>query len=510
MSYKHLEDIQNIYEQISEPVDKQLVSEASAILIDTMFSEGYSEDAIAQFVLNANPDDIVHKIVVNAENYIYIDASELNESFDGVEYEILEENSQQVANLQELVEAALLARAAGALAKVAKPAVRGLAIAGKRAGQLVGKVGSKITGKASKASKAVSDKVSAGAKAAGAKVSAGATKAKSGGKALIGNIKSGLKSTGNALKKYGPTAALAGGAGLVGVPLAIGGAKLAVKGAKAVGGAIKKGYDTAKTFVKGGVDAVKDKNISKQVDDYVKKNKGDKPIRKIDPAPYNRQEKPKEEPKTAEIKKPSTASGKELPKPRAIGKGKGEINPNSARGQMIAKNKEIHGGDKIKKLRDKNAAFQAAKKSGSNYSMDDFVKDFPDSNTAKDRRKSKKIAPPGWDESYDAKGDDNIVEDRYKTDLHRKQDYHKKPYDKKGRATGKVRRNEQDIGRLIRSIQTDSYDAFDIVSNYLIDSKQVENMDEALYVMSEMDAKTIQGIVEHHQKDADGNTVPHE
>ena len=34
-------------------------------------------------------------------------------------------------------------------------------------------------------------------------------------------------------------------------------------------------------------------------------------------------------------------------------------------------------------------------------------------------------------------------------------------------------------------------------------------MDEALYVMSEMDAKTIQGIVEHHQKDADGNTIPH-
>ena len=37
MSYKHLEDIQNIYEQISEPVDKQLVSEASAILIDSIF-----------------------------------------------------------------------------------------------------------------------------------------------------------------------------------------------------------------------------------------------------------------------------------------------------------------------------------------------------------------------------------------------------------------------------------------------------------------------------------------
>ena len=119
---------------------------------------------------------------------------------------------------------------------------------------------------------------------------------------------------------------------------------------------------------------------------------------------------------------------------------------------MINKNVEIHGADKIKKLRDKNAAFQAAKKSGSNYSMDDFVKDFPNSNTANDRRKTKRVTSV---------------------------------------------------------MDMESYDAFDIVSKYLIDSKQVENMDEALYVMSEMDAKTIQGIVEHHQKDANGNTIPH-
>jgi len=82
--------------------------------------------------------------------------------------------------------------------------------------------------------------------------------------------------------------------------------------------------------------------------------------------------------------KPSTASGKELPKAKAVKKG-------SARANMIAKNKERFGGDKIDKLRSKNAAFQAAKKSGSNYSMDDFVKDFPNSNAAKDRKKSKRV-----------------------------------------------------------------------------------------------------------------------
>tara|TARA_B100000945_G_scaffold1484_1_gene1269 strand:+ start:295 stop:1563 length:1269 start_codon:yes stop_codon:yes gene_type:complete len=422
MSYKHIEDIQNIYENISEPVDNQLVSEASAILIDTMFSEGYSEDAIAQFVLNANPDDIVEKIILNAENYIYIDASELNESIDGVEYEIVEENSQQVANLQQIVEAALIARAAGALAKVAKPAVKGLAIAGKRAGKLAGKVGGKIV-----------------------------DKAKTGTKALISGAGTALKPVGDAVKKYGPTAAIAGGAGLLGVPLAIGAAKGLYK-------AGKKAVNTVGTFVKGGVDAVKDKNISKQVDDYVKKNKGDKPIRKIDPTPYNRQEKPKSKvvPGSEKIipAKPANASGKELPKARTIGPGKGQINPNSTRGQMIAKNKEIHGGKKIEKLRDQDAAFQKAKKKGSGYSMDDFAKDFPNSNTAKERNK----------------------------------------------------RN-----RVTSVMDMESYDAFDIVSNYLIESNQVENMDEALYVMSEMDATTIQGIVnEHHQKDENGNTVPHE
>ena len=418
MSYKHLEDIQNIYENISEPIDKQLVSEASAILIDTMFSEGYSENAIAQYALNANPDDIVERIAVAAENYIYIEASQLNESIDGVEYEILEENSQQVANLQELVEKAIIGKALGALGKVLRPAGRGIATSAKRAGKLASEVGGNIAKK---------------------------------GKALVSGAGTALKPVGDAVKKYGPTAAIAGGAGLVGVPLAIGAAKGLYK-------AGKKAVNTVGTFVKGGVDAVKDKNISKQVDDYVAKNKGDKPIRKIDPTPYNRQEKPKSKvvPGSEKIipARPANPSGKELPKARTIGPGKGQINPNSARGKMIAQNKERFGGDKVEKLRDKNAAFQKAKKKGSGYSMDDFVKDFPNSNTAKERRKRNKVTSV---------------------------------------------------------MDMESYDAFDIVSNYLFESNQVENMDEALYVMSEMDATTIQGIVnEHHQKDENGNTIPHE
>ena len=399
MSYKHLEDIQNIYEQISEPVDKQLVSEASAILIDSMFSEGYSEDAIAQYALNANPDEIADRIAVAAENYIYIDASELNESFDGVEYEILEENSQQVANLQELVEKAIIGRAFGALKNVLKPAAKGLASSGKEALKLGGNVGKKLKGKA---------------------------------KALVGGVGDKLKGAGNALKKYGPTALKWGAVGGLGVPLAIGGVKLA-----------KKGFDVAKKFVKGGTDAFKPKPEVAPTPEV-------KPEVKAEVKPEKAPEPPKEL-KAPEPPKPTNPSGKVLPKPKEVKKG-------SNRERMINKNVEIHGADKIKKLRDKNAAFQATKNKNSGYTRDDFIKDFPNSNTAKKYRSRKGIKHPGLDKA---------------------------------------------LGR------SESFDAFDIVSNYLIDSKQVENMDEALYVMSEMDAKTIQGIVEHHQKDANGNTIPH-
>ena len=411
MSYKHLEDIQNIYEQISEPVDKQLVSEASAILIDSMFSEGYSEDAIAQYALNANPDEIADRIAVAAENYIYIEASQLNESIDGVEYEILEENSQQVANLQELVEKAIIGRALGALGRVLKPAAQGLKGSGKEVGKLAGNVGKKLKGKA---------------------------------KALVGGVGDKLKGAGNALKKYGPTALKYGAIGGLGIPLAIGGAKLA-----------KKGFDVAKKFVKGGTDAFKPKPEVAPTPEV-------KPEVKTEVKPEKAPEPPKE-PKAPEPPKPTNPSGKELPKPKEVKKG-------SNRERMINKNVEIHGADKIKKLRDKNAAFQATKNKNSGYTRDDFIKDFPNSNTAKKYRSRKGIKHPGLDKAL---GRDKAPATPVKD-------------------------------------AKESYDAFDIVSNYLIDSKQVENMDEALYVMSEMDANTIQGIVEHHQKDANGNTVPHE
>ena len=44
-------------------------------------------------------------------------------------------------------------------------------------------------------------------------------------------------------------------------------------------------------------------------------------------------------------------------------------------------------------------------------------------------------------------------------------------------------------------MKKEDFDAFEIVLGYLQESGQVDSIDEALYVMMEMDAATIQGIV---------------
>ena len=460
MSYKHLEDIQNIYENISEPIDQNLIDEATAVLIDSMLSQGFSENAILEYAGNADATELLERILDASEDYVLVEditvplLSTLNEDVDPNNYlpeelELSIEHTQSIERLHERV-GNLLMRA------VSKVGKSGLV---KKAGNLI----KRVAGKGKNVTGGVDSIKSASKAGKGQKITGGVDSIKSASKAggqkitttkgvPLDKKKTLFQRAGDTVKKVAKNPLAQGAVGglgvMAGVPLAVGAAKGLYKAGKKVA-------STVGTFVKGGADAVKDKNISKQVDDYVAKNKGDKPIRKIDPTPYNRP-KSKVVPGSEKIipAKPANASGKELPKARTIGPGKGQVNPNSARGQMIAKNKERFGGDKVEKLRDKNAAFQKAKKKGSGYSMDDFAKDFPNSNTAKERSK----------------------------------------------------RN-----RVTSVMDMESYDAFDIVSNYLFESNQVDNMDEALYVMSEMDATTIQGIVnEHHQKDENGNTVPHE
>ena len=54
-------------------------------------------------------------------------------------------------------------------------------------------------------------------------------------------------------------------------------------------------------------------------------------------------------------------------------------------------------------------------------------------------------------------------------------------------------------------MQKNSYepDAYDMVLEYLLSTEQVATIEEANYVMTEMDAETIQGIVEEQKKTLD-------
>ena len=143
----------------------------------------------------------------------------------------------------------------------------------------------------------------------------------------------------------------------------------------------------------------------------------DDPDRKIGrggpmPKPVDKKETPKETPKE---------------KPKRL----------TAREKMRRRNEIIHGKDHVKKLRDKNAAFQKAKNKKDPYTMNQFVQDFPKSQTAK-RKALEKLGGP---EAYE------------------------------------------------------SYEPYHIVLGYVLSEGHADTVEEAHYIMTQMDGETIQEIV---------------
>ena len=199
---------------------------------------------------------------------------------------------------------------------------------------------------------------------------------------------------------------------------------------KKVGGVLKKvpGIALPAAAIGGTIAAVnklrnigKEKRIKKQVDDYVEKSKNPEGINKVEVKPETKTET-----------RPTNPSGKVIPKPT---KPLSDKSPAAKAGIPI---------EKRQKFADKNAAFQATKKKDSGYTKMDFIKDFPNSQTAKKYRKGEPI--PGF---------------KYKKNL-------KSSYE---------------------------YDAYDLVLEYLLSTEQVATIEEANYVMTEMDGKTINDIV---------------
>ena len=113
------------------------------------------------------------------------------------------------------------------------------------------------------------------------------------------------------------------------------------------------------------------------------------------------------------------------------------VKPGSARDKMIAKNELRHGSDKIVNLRKKNADFQRMKKG--EISKMDFMKQYPNSQTTK---------------KYNMK---------------------------------QIERGKQPI----RS----HYEPYHIVLGYILSEGHADTVEEAHYVMTQMDSNTIQEIV---------------
>ena len=426
----HFNSIHNLYEAVSENgnKDQEFVQEIITVISTSMFVEGYSTTAIEGYFQQSTDDEISEKYYQCLEHISFVDEKTLSEDVD---YDlVLDEES--LNNLNEVIKQLI-----NTGRRIVAPAAQ---MIGKGARQKINYSGAlkAVKSKTGNLVKSVSQKSSDAVKA----------------------LPAGIKKTGDAVKAL-PAGIKKTSSNIVGKAANFVKRKTPLVGSLAVGTYLGSKMGDGS---QGRVSRSSQNMSGKPVPSETKPLPSTAEIRANNPGKVGGGNAGAS--KTDSINRDLTidrsaegkaryaalrqkrldsqnASGKEIPKPRAIGKGEGEINPNSARGRMIAKNQERFGKDRIQKLRDKNAAFQAAKKKGSGYSMDDFVKDFPNSNTAKERAKRNRIP--------------SVM------------DY-------------------------------ESYDAFDIVSNYLIDSNQVDDMDEALYVMTEMDAQTIQGIVEDFEK----------
>ena len=225
------------------------------------------------------------------------------------------------------------------------------------------------------------------------------------------------------------TALTAGGVGaLIGGAIQTGKNKAQVQATQAELAAIKRELEKIKKE--------KDDAIDKKVDKYVADRKvpinKDLTIDKSKEKEVKPETKTETKPETKTETKPTNPSGKVIPKPK---KPLSDKSPAAKAGIPI---------EKRQKFANQNAAFQATKKKDSGYTKMDFIKDFPNSQTAKKYRKGEPI--PGFS---------------YKKNI-------KSSYE---------------------------YDAYDMVLEYLLSTEQVATIEEANYVMMQLDEENIQEIV---------------
>ena len=182
--------------------------------------------------------------------------------------------------------------------------------------------------------------------------------------------------------------------------------------------------------------------------------------------------------------------------------------------QTVATNPNRQGGEKAKEILDKKSSDAKIDKQVDKYVADrkvpinrDLTIDKSEEGkakyaekaaerTAKETEKDIKVDPPKPVKMHSLEkknrarfGDDAI--DKLKA----KQVDFKKMQSKDMSKDDFIKKYPKSITAQKAAGLRDHYDPFDIVLGYLVESEQVDSMDEALYIMMEMDAETIQGIV---------------
>ena len=208
-----------------------------------------------------------------------------------------------------------------------------------------------------------------------------------------------------------------------------------------------KSNDNVKNEVKPETkdDTKKDDTKKNEVKPPETKNEVKPPEKKIDLKSIEKYSKPKEvtmkdfetpkDDKKKKKEKPLLSTHIPVVSKTKLGSTVRPVKPGSARDKMIARNEVIHGSDKIVKKREMNADFQRMKKG--EITKTDFIKQYPGSQTAK----------------------------KYKLDM------------------------------IKRGKKFENYEPYHIVLGYLLHEGHADTINEAHYVMTQMDDETVQEIV---------------
>ena len=327
----------------------------------------------------------------------------------------------------------------------------------------------------------------------------------------VGKFKSALSKVGSKIGNVAKTAVKTGaapfkaGGAVSKIGTAAGKSGLAVKGAKvlskmgtagklAAGAALVGGALIAnRKKIKAAADKAKGEKITKQVDKYVADRKG--PINKVKPQV---QQGKAEDPKVT-TKEPEVSTMTKQGKPRT-------------KAQMMAA-KRIASGKTIQQVKDENkasmkakaaerfAAFKAKRSGKTGEETPVQKKAAPTPSGDKLKAGSFGISKKGKEQAAMNKGEvaakkTNIPSgDKLKAGSFGISD--------KGKAEALKNRKDRTVPKGSFNITKEDYEPYDLVLEYLLSSEQVATIEEANYVMTEMDAETIQGIVEEQKKNLD-------